>query len=407
MERRTDLDWLRIGALGLLILFHIGMFYAPLQWEVKSPRAVPAVQVVLEWSAPWRLLLLFLVSGAAVRFMSVRMSAGQIFRRRSHVLLLPLLFAVLVVVPPQAYFKVVEQFGYDEGYWRFWLRYLQFDRSFCRDGHCLFLPNWNHMWFVAYLWIYTAIFAGVLFWRLDLPARMSGLERHLLPGIRLLVIPAVVLTGMRIALAHFFPETHGLVDDWYLHVVFLLGFAFGFFLLLSEQVMEAFKRLRWTALLVAMACYALRATYLWHYRNQPIPFELKGAMALVYGFDQWAWIVAAVGFTYRYLSGRDGPVRRYLTQGIFPYYIVHQTAIVVFAHELARWGLPLWLEMVLLVIATVAGCVLAFEIVRRIEWLYPWFGLRRPSGATAVQARRPAAATAKAANDSSLPAALG
>src|SRR5258708_4312781 len=134
MERRTDLDWLRIGALGLLILFHIGMFYPPLQWEVKSPRAVPAVQVVLEWSAPWRLLLLFLVSGAAVRFMSVRMSAGQIFRRRSHVLLLPLLFAVLVVVPPQAYFKVVEQFGYDEGYWRFCLSSPQLGPTFF--PHC-------------------------------------------------------------------------------------------------------------------------------------------------------------------------------------------------------------------------------------------------------------------------------
>src|SRR5664279_3706155 len=39
--RRTDLDWLRIGAFGVLIVFHVGMFYVPWEWEVKSPRLVP------------------------------------------------------------------------------------------------------------------------------------------------------------------------------------------------------------------------------------------------------------------------------------------------------------------------------------------------------------------------------
>ena len=76
--RRTDLDWLRIGAFGVLIVFHVGMFYVPWEWEVKSPRLVPWLQIPMEWSAPWRLLLLFIVSGAATRFMSTRLSAGAL-----------------------------------------------------------------------------------------------------------------------------------------------------------------------------------------------------------------------------------------------------------------------------------------------------------------------------------------
>jgi peptidoglycan/LPS O-acetylase OafA/YrhL len=36
--RRTDLDWIRIGAFALLILYHVGMFYVPSDWDwhVKS-----------------------------------------------------------------------------------------------------------------------------------------------------------------------------------------------------------------------------------------------------------------------------------------------------------------------------------------------------------------------------------
>ncbi len=37
--RRYDLDWLRIIAFLLLILYHIGMFYVPWSWHVKSVHA--------------------------------------------------------------------------------------------------------------------------------------------------------------------------------------------------------------------------------------------------------------------------------------------------------------------------------------------------------------------------------
>src|SRR3546814_10776260 len=76
---------------------------------------------------------------------------------RSWRLLVPLAFGMLVVVVPQAYYEVVEKMpgGYHDGYLAFWGRYLRADGSFCRDGQCLLLPTWNHLWFVAYLWVYT------------------------------------------------------------------------------------------------------------------------------------------------------------------------------------------------------------------------------------------------------------
>ena len=161
-DRRLDLDWLRIGAFALLILFHISMFYAPWAWEVKSPRILPATLLLVEWSAPWRLMLLFLISGAALGFMSVRRSPGTVLQQRTVYLLPPLFVAVIVVIPPQAYLRAVELFGYSRGYLTFWREYLVFDHRLCVGVDCSVRPDMQHMWFVAYLWIYTVVLVVVL-----------------------------------------------------------------------------------------------------------------------------------------------------------------------------------------------------------------------------------------------------
>ena len=99
-------------------------------------------------------------------------------------------------------------------------------------------------------------------------------------------------------------------------------------------------------------------------------------MAFVYGFQQWAWIVVAFGFARLHLVNRDGPVRRYLTEAIFPYYIIHQPAIILVAYVLVPFHLPLALEATILVLSTVAICALTFEVVRHVAVLRPWFGLK-------------------------------
>jgi hypothetical protein len=377
--RRTDLDWLRIGAFGLLILFHVGMLYVPWEWEVKSPRLVPWLQFPMEWSTPWRLLLLFVVSGCATRFMSLRLPPRELWTARSLYLLPPLLFATLMVVPIQLYFSAVEEFDYHAGFGRFLLGYLGLGPAVCLHGKCLAEPSWDHLWFVAYLWIYTTVLAAATAFFPGLLSKMEGRGHRWLVGWRLVAMPALVLGVARIGLAHFFPETHGLVDDWYLHAIFFLAFLFGYVFVFSEDLWHGFVALRWPALGLAVLSFGLHAAYTFLYRGAaPIPMVVKLPMALVYGLDQWASIAAALGFAHLHLAGRDGAVRRYLTEAIFPYYIVHQAAIVVAAHWLAPHRLPLGLEAALLVLATVVTCALTFEIVRRADLLRPWFGLKAP-----------------------------
>ena len=35
-QRLFFLDWLRIGAFALLVLYHVGMYYVSWSWHVKS-----------------------------------------------------------------------------------------------------------------------------------------------------------------------------------------------------------------------------------------------------------------------------------------------------------------------------------------------------------------------------------
>lgn len=376
-SRRTELDWLRIGAFGLLILFHIGMFYVPWEWEVKSPRLLPWLQIPMDWSTPWRLLLLFIISGAATRFMSVRLRPRQLWRARSAYLLPPLLLATVVLTPPQMYLRVVEQFGYHGDFGHFLLRYFEFDESFCRPDDCVTMPNWNHLWFVAYLWIYTSLLVALQAFGGQLLACAKDFAGRWLGGWRLLVVPALVLSLVRIGLEHFFPETHDLFHDWYLHAIFFLAFLFGYLFVFSEEIWRGFENLRWLALPIALVAYASHTAYMLHYQGlAAIPLAAKVPMAFVYGAQQWGWIVVAFGFARHHLADRDGPVRRYLTEGIFPYYIVHQPAIILVACVLVAWHLPLALEATILILSTIAVCVLAFEAVRRVSVLRPWFGLK-------------------------------
>ena len=68
-ERRIDLDWVRIAAFGLLIFYHVGMLYVSWGFHIKSAHQIAGLEPVMLVLNPWRLSLLFLVSGVATRFM--------------------------------------------------------------------------------------------------------------------------------------------------------------------------------------------------------------------------------------------------------------------------------------------------------------------------------------------------
>lgn len=411
-SRRHDLDWIRVGAFLLLILYHVGMFYVPWGWHVNSPREVPALEPIMQITSPWRLTLLFLVSGAATRFLADSLyrqgaGAGRLAGSRVLRLLPPLLFAMFVIVPPQSYYEIVEAVPriipaldpqpldpYRNAYTEnFWVRYATASGGWCDAEGCLRTPTWNHMWFVAYLLAYSLVLAGLLALT---RGRLAGLARPLerilvrsLAGWGLVVWPILFLFAVRWFLAPAFPTTHALVDDWYNHAVSFGAFLFGFLIARSESIRQGLVRLRWPMLIAAVCAWAAWAGYAWTYRADAVPPEaLRQFMRLVYAIDQWAFIAAILGFGARHLN-RGGPVLRYLSVGVFPFYIVHQTVTVVTAHHLAKAGLPLGIEAMILIAVTFAGCFAAYETARRLGWLGLLLGVRPGRAGDQAPAKRP------------------
>ena len=383
--RRTDLDWVRIGAFALLIFYHVGVFYAPGPTAVGaiSPRPLPWLVIPMVLVNPWRLLVLFVVSGAATRFMSDTMRAGALLRSRSSRLLVPLVFGVLVVVPPQVFVQVVERCGFSGGYVSFWEAYLAADQHLCQFGPHLFVPTWNHLWFVAYLWVFTALLALVLSMAPGVLTRLQRWLGRMLTGRGLVLWPACWLALVWLFLERRFPLS-------YACAIYMPAFLFGYLTAKSDAIWMRMDGMRWRILagallsygsMICLAFLVLGAHGGWGAQMAASHsglriLELRTLGAAVYGLDQWLWILAVFGIARRYLSNLDGPIRRYLTDAIFPFYIIHQTTIEVVGHYLAKERLPLGMEATLLIAATTASCFMAYEVARRIRPLRPLFGLR-------------------------------
>ena len=377
-ERRFDLDWVRIGAFMLLILYHVGMYYVSWDWHVKSPYASTDIQPLMMLTSPWRLSLLFLVSGVATGYLLARQGARHFMSGRSTRLLIPLIFGMLVIVPPQSYLEVVEKLRYAGSFAEFYRLYITGFHGFCRGSDCLIMPTWNHLWFVAYLWVYTLALYAVVRLAPPLVPWLRRLAERRLSGIGILLWPLAYLCAIRMGLVARFPENHALVGDWYNHAMYFGVFLLGFALAGNRGAWATLERVRWFTLGFAVLGWALLCAYLGAYEHGAAmpPLELRYLMRGVYGAQQWLAIAAVVGFAHRHLA-RDNAARRYLTSAIFPVYILHQTIIVVVAHALKPSHLFPPVEGFLLVLVTAATCFLSYEAIRRVRLLRPLFGLER------------------------------
>jgi glucans biosynthesis protein C len=376
-SRLFFLDWLRIIAFFILIVYHVGMYYVSWDWHVKSVAASTGPEPFMLLSAPWRLSLLFLVSGVASSCMLARTRVAQFLGKRSVRLLVPLVFGMLVVVPPQSYFEVIEKLNYAGSYGDFMQRYLAGYHGFCRGSDCLILPTWNHLWFVAYLWVYSMALAALVALagpRFDRVAAWVGRQ---LTGWKIVLLPAAVLALARVFLAARFPQNHALVGDWYNHANYFSLFLLGALLGRVPQFWARLDSLRWHCLGIALTGWLVLVVWMAVPETAIAADQMDAWAALmrtVYATTGWCAIVTACGFAQRHLQ-RDGAARRYLTEAVFPVYILHQTLIVVMAHLIKPLHLAPGLEAVMLVMMALTASFAIFELVRKVALLRPLFGL--------------------------------
>lgn len=369
LARRHDLDWLRVLVFGLLIFYHIGMLYvANWGFHYKSQYLSQPLEGLMLAVNQWRMPLLWVISGISIRFVLQKMSAFRFLTARSLRLLLPLLFGILVIVPPQLFVEMSGKGELHMSYWQFYQIFFDLDNPIFDNYKPGVLPHIdvNHLWYLRELWTFSLI-TLCLSPLLNSRFVQSGVEWFAGKAgfFGLYFLPMLILTMVEFAL----PDDRGASGFTFL----LFGYLIGWNATLWEQI----KRYRKVFLSIALISYI---SILFAYFIVWLNPELKALwwakwLALIAIFNAWSGVLALLGYAAVYLN-KPSKQLAYLNDAVLPYYIVHQSIIVVLAFVLAPYQLGPVLEPMLVIAGTFAGCILGYEIIRRVSLLRPLFGLK-------------------------------
>ncbi|MCV2886118.1 acyltransferase family protein [Aestuariibacter sp. AA17] len=376
--RRYDVDWLRIIALGVLIFYHLGMYYvADWEWHLKSSNQSEFLQDLMLLVNPWRMSLLFFISGMTLALIQPKYDNVSLIRIRWKRLGIPLIFGMLVIVPPQLYYELKSSIHYSQDYVDFYLHYIDINTALApHKQSVLGLITWNHLWYLAYLLVYTFIY--ILFSPLLTRVCSSNWFRHLSP-VYLLLAAFLLLFLVKASLRSQFEVTNALLDDWYNHARYFLMLLCGF-MLVSHKTTWFLLEVYWKRCFMIACCtfsFGIMDKH-GYFSTLASLYDSHLTVRALYYFNStlntWAWICTAIGAAAYYLN----KPHRYLAicnESVLPIYILHQTLIILFAVWLAPFTLPPLAEAFVIVLLVLCVSAAAFQLIRRINLLRFLFGL--------------------------------
>jgi hypothetical protein len=292
---------------------------------------------------------------------------------------LPLLFGMLVVVTPQPWIALVTHRNYPHGFAHFLLNdYFSFRAI---DG--VLVPTWMHLWFVAYLLFYTLVVTALLCLPAGLRSAMRKAAERVLAGPLLLVLPTIY-----IVLARMVPpgwnEYHDLLHDRATHLCYGAMVGFGWLLRGSGKLRAAIARQWSVALGLALCAFGFVAVMEFSYPGDtPLPGGDVLPFAVARAVQCWGTVIALFGIADRYWN-YDSRWRPMLVEAVFPFYIIHQTIIMIMGYWLVDTDIPPAGQFGLIVGATAAGCWLFYRFGREVGPLRPLIGLNRRAKPAAV-----------------------
>lgn len=379
-KRRADLDWLRIIAFGLLIYFHAAIAFIPGGIPmIQNADVSPLLHVLVGFLHEFRLALLFLISGVGVSFALRHRNWAQFMRERTVRLLVPLVFGILVIVPPMIFFE--KRFVGD-----FTGSFAEFYPAFFTDG---VYPggnlSWHHYWFISYLYLYC-----MLGWPVFAYFRsVAGQQRlaHWSQGLSRgawLYVTIFPLAVVEIALRAWFPGFPDLIHDWANFSHWFVIFAAGFLLASSRPLLDRTQRLRGLSLALAMIATAAMFAQFWRPGEGGFSPLVNGQtdiwtyirFCVLRVSNVWFWLLACLGYAGRYLQ-RPGRLLTYLNGAVYPLFCLHLTVIVTLEYVIVPLEWSILAKYLAITTGTVVVTLGGYELLlRRVNWLRPLFGLK-------------------------------
>ncbi|HAA11950.1 MAG TPA: acyltransferase, partial [Cytophagales bacterium] len=386
MERQHYIDWLRIFAILGVLFFHTAMlFVEDWTWHIQNEERSYLWLEFNFWLSRFRMPLLFFISGfgsyLALRKRTTRQYLGERYKR----LMIPLFFAIFFIVPPQIYFERIFN-GATFSFGEFYLTTFNFVPY--PEGNM----SWHHMWFVLYLFIYSAVGLPLFLW-LRRPSITEELRRMALRAPRIVYTLTLVPTTLLFVLwTSKWPSTNALVNDWGYLPYWCTFFFAGYIVAVAPSLLDVLEKHARNLLGLAVLAIIIINVVRWN-RIALESTALLTAYRALLAVDAWLWVLALVGLGKRYLN-RPHRWLAYANQAIYPFYILHQTIIIVVGYYVIQVNEGM-LAKYLFVAFVSGGLALAIYeyLIRPFRVMRFLFGVKSPRKASP----KPAALTTKTA----------
>ena len=344
--RRHDVDWLRVLALGLLIVYHVVVSFQP--WAhyiffIQNKQSLEWLWIFMGMINVWRIPILFMISGMGARFALERRNWKQLLKDRTVRILIPFIFGLFCICPISVYFAM-QHFGEEPKY----------------------IPNAGHLWFLANIFLYVLLLLPLLVYLKtrsgNFVLRFLSNMFHRPAGIYLMALP--VMFEAWLVNPESFPgyaqTSHGF---WLGMVCFLSGFIF---VSLKSVFWRAVEGVRRGALVVAFLLYLVRL----------FVFQLEEGPSVLTAFESLSWMLAIFGYASLYLN-KPSQKLAYFSAAAYPVYIVHMPLQYFFSYYIIPLSLPAAMKLLLLLVLTFGGSLVLYEFaLKRIKWVRPLFGLK-------------------------------
>jgi hypothetical protein len=314
----------------------------------------------------WRLPLLFFVSGAGICFALGKRTARVFAKERFLRILVPLIFGMIVIVPPQVYFEWIQHGAFKGSYWEF---------------YPLFFNNitWNHLWFLAYLLVFTFLALPVFLYFRNEKGRsiISGIGLFLSKGIYLFIL-VVPLLLIELFLRSRWPDNRNLVSDWYNFTFYFFFLIYGYFFAINGTLWGVIENNRRKYLLLGLFSFGM-IYFGWHQPGVNFLETLasgKFIFTLFKDLNILCWIFALLGYARRYMA-KDSRALRYANKAVYPFFILHQTVLIIIGFYVTQYRWNIVSKYVTIVVGTFFFSLLIYELlIRRIKVSGFFFGVK-------------------------------
>ena len=192
-----------------------------------------------------------------------------------------------------------------------------------------------HLWYLFFLFLYSLICYPLFIWLKEGGQKILDRITTLfaIPGLMIIwfVIPLLIMKAL-IPQAVLNVGSGGWGFLYY--IWFLLS---GFMIVSSDRLQQQIKNQRWLSLLLGVMLTALYLYQLFSPSRLVFPTGINSWInTLLRFFSTGSWLFAILGFGMQLLAF-DRPFLRHANEGVLPFFILHQTVLLVIGYFVMTW----------------------------------------------------------------------